>query len=102
MNTPSTSATSRPRLSALDKGILALHVLVAAALGIIGFAGVDDPSFGDLQRFVIVMLVGAWVAGVIGAGLAARRVAHRRLRAGLLLAGPPAAMLLLIAALRLG
>lgn len=89
-------------LSPVDKGILALHVLAAGVFGAVGIAGANDPDWGDLQRFVIVMFVGAWVAGVLVVGLLARRVEKPWIRSVLLLAAPPAAILVVVATARFG
>jgi hypothetical protein len=99
MNRPTNRAG---RLSPVDKGILALHVLAACVLGAVGRAGAHDPDWGDLQRFVIVMFVGAWIAGALVVGLVARRIEKLWIRSVLLLGAPPVAILLLVGAARFG
>lgn len=99
MNT-TTSRTGR--LTPVDKGILGFHVLAAAILGAIAIAGANDPDWGDLQRFVIVMFVGAWIAGVLVVGLVARRIDRVWARTALLVVAPPAAILLLAGLARFG
>ena len=72
----SIKAPRRP-LSRLDRAIIALHGVVAAVFGIIGFLEADDPGWRDVQRLVIVMLVGLWVSGIVVVGVLARLVGKR-------------------------
>jgi hypothetical protein len=83
-----TTTTPRRSFSRLERAILAVHGVFAAAFGVIGFLGADDPDWGDLQRLVVIMLVGVWVAGVAASAALAWRVNHRGGRVALLLAGP--------------
>ncbi|NNL14555.1 MAG: hypothetical protein HKO82_12825 [Acidimicrobiia bacterium] len=94
-------AQRRP-LSRLDRAIIALHGVVAVVFGIIGFLEADDPGWRDLQRFVIVMLVGLWVSGIVVVGVLARLVGNQVVRAVLLLAGPLLGIALLIGASTIG
>jgi len=96
--------TQRPRrsLSRIERAILAIHGLVAAVVGIIGFIGANDPGFGDLQRIVIVMLVGLWAMGIVAIGLAARLIANQWARVAVLLVGPFAGILLVFGRSMLG
>lgn len=96
MNTP-TKQARRP-LSQLDRGILMFHGLVAAAFGIVGFAGANDPEFGGLQRFLVVMLIGLWAGGIVGMAVIARLVNNEWARAVILLAGPFLGIVILVGA----
>ena len=70
--------------------------------GIIGFLEADDPGWRDVQRLVIVMLVGLWVSGIVVVGVFARLVGNQVVRAALLLAGPLLGIALLIGASTIG
>lgn len=89
-------------LSTIDRTILSVHGLAAAVVGIVGLIGANDPSWGDLQRFVIVMLIGMWVAGIVVMGLVARFVPNQWARTVILLAGPFIGIALVLGMSRLG
>ena len=99
-----TSSTEKPNrtLTRIDRSILALHGLAAAVIGVIAFAGANDPGWGDLQRLDIVMLIGLWVAGIIAMGFVVRLVKNQWARAGILLGGPFIGVVFLLGASRLG
>ncbi len=82
------SEKQRRTLSTFDRSILALHGLVAGVVGTVGILGANDPGWGDLQRLVVVMLIGLWVAGIVVVGLIARLFTNKWARAVILLAGP--------------
>lgn len=93
MGTPS----QRPRrpLSRVDRAILVLHGLVAAAFGVVGFVDVD-PDWAGLQRTLIVMLVGLWAGGIVATAVIARLVTNAWIRTAVLLAGPFAGIAVLV------
>lgn len=91
-----------PSLSSIDRAILALHGLAAGVIGVVAFISANDPDFGDLQRIVIVMLVGLWGAGIVATGYVARMVRNAWGRAALLLAGPFIGILLVFGRSMLG
>jgi len=85
---PATTEPHRRPFSIIDRGILILHSVVAGGIGIVAFIGASDPDFGDLQRIVIVMLIGLWGLGIFAIGFFARLVSKVWARIVLLLAGP--------------
>ena len=86
MNT--TSATKKRSLSRVDRAILAAHALIAGTFGSVGFFSASDPGWQDLQRLVIVMLVGLWIAGIAAMAAVATFVHNPWARVALLLGGP--------------
>ena len=74
-----TTTAREPRrpLSTVDRAILTIHGLVAGVVGVIAFVGANDPGWGDLQRLVIVMLIGLWAAGIVAMSVFARMVNNR-------------------------
>ena len=84
------SVDGRPprRLSSLDWSILVVHTALAAGIGVVGFLGADDPGWGDLQRVVVLMLVGLWGVGILASALVARPIHNPWVRTAILLAGP--------------
>ena len=97
-----TNTQSRRPLSRIDRGILALHGLVAAGVGVAGFIGANDPDWGDVQRLVIVMLIGLWAGGIAIMAVLARLVSNPWGRAAVLLAGPFAGIALVFGRSMLG
>ncbi|MDH3306892.1 MAG: hypothetical protein OEO77_05180 [Acidimicrobiia bacterium] len=83
-----TTEKQRRTLSTCEQSILAVHGLVAGIVGTVGFLGANDPGWGDLQRLVILMLIGLWMAGIVAMGLIARLFANKWARAMILLGGP--------------
>jgi hypothetical protein len=89
-------------LSRLDTTIIALHAVVAFGVGVIGFFQVDDPGFRDLQRLVILMMIGLWAAGIVATAVIARLIANQWARAAVLLVGPFVGIVLLVATSAIG
>jgi len=83
-----TSATKKRPLSRVDRAILVAHALIAGTFGVIGFFSATDPGWQDLQRFVIVMFVGLWIAGIAAMAAVATFVHNPWARMALLLGGP--------------
>ncbi|MBT8202437.1 MAG: hypothetical protein KJO87_03935 [Acidimicrobiia bacterium] len=83
-------------LSTADKAILGGHLVLAAGFGTYGFLNATDPGWSDLQRAVVLILVGLWLGGIALMAVLARRIDHRLGRYALLLAGPFVGILLLI------
>jgi hypothetical protein len=88
-------------LTRLDRTILVVHGLLAVCFGAIGFFSVGDPDWGDLQRIVVVMMVGLWLGGLAAVATVARFVRPRVVRASLLIFGPVLAVLGFLGAARL-
>jgi hypothetical protein len=97
-----TTKRPRPKLSTIDRAILAVHGLVAGVVGVVAFVGANDPDWGGLQRLVIVMVIGLWAAGIVAVGLVARLITHRWARALVLVAGPFIGILLVFGGSMLG
>ncbi len=89
------SRIRRP-LSTADKAILGGHLLLAGGFGVYGFLNATEPGWSDLQRAVVITLVGLWLGGIALMAYLAQRINHRVGRYALLLAGPFIGILLLI------
>ena len=89
---------TKPRLSTIDRVILALHTLTAIGLGTAGFidsSGSD--GMADLARAVLAILTGLWLAGILVSGLLARYAIVRRwLRTAVVALGPAIGVVVLI------
>lgn len=88
-------------LSTIDKSIVALHAIVAAALGIYGFFDVD-PDWAGLQRIAIMMMIGLWAGGIAASAIIARMVRAQWIRVLILLAVPFVGIAVLVAQTALG
>lgn len=95
------SSAARARFTRLDRGILVAHGLLGAGFGAIGLVSSRDPDWGDLQRVVVLVLVGLWLGGHAAIAAVARFVRPQAVRALLLIIGPPLAVLGFVAAARL-
>ena len=87
MSTTTESRRRRP-YSKADKAILIAQGVLVVVVGILAFASANDPDWGDLQRLVIVMLLGLWMAGLAAAAVLARFVENRWWRYAVLLVVP--------------
>ena len=92
---------SNPRplrtLSKLENAIIALHAVFACGVGVVGFLQANDPGFGDLQRLVILMMIGLWAAGIVAMAVIARLIANQWVRIAVLLVGPFVGIVLIVA-----
>lgn len=91
-----TTADSRRPLSAFERVVIALHCVAAGVVGVVGFASATDPGWRDLQRLLILMLIGLWVGGIVAMAVIARLVNNKWGRAAILLAGPFLGIVLLV------
>ncbi|MCZ7533689.1 MAG: hypothetical protein M5U23_09820 [Acidimicrobiia bacterium] len=57
---------SRRPLSRLEKAAVIVQVVVAGTFGVVGLVQSDDPDWGGLLRFVVLMMTALWFAGIIG------------------------------------
>lgn len=101
-SSPTIGEKLRRPLSTLDRSILALHGLAAGIVGVIAFLGANDPDWGDLQRIVILMLIGLWVAGIVAMSFVVRLVKSQWIRTAILLGGPFIGIVLLVGQSMLG
>lgn len=86
---------SRRAFSTPERVIIGVQVLLALGFGIFGILDATDPDWGALQRVVIFMMVGIWLAGIAGMVLIARLVSHKVARVAILVAAPLAGFLLI-------
>lgn len=87
----------RRPLSAYERTIPIAYALVAGTFGVFSYLAADDPDFGDLQRLLVVILIGLWVLSIAAVAAVARFVDNRWSRAAILLAGPIVAITLSVA-----
>jgi hypothetical protein len=80
-----------------EKVIIIVQVMLALGFGLFGMLEANDPDWGDLQRLVIFMIVGIWLAGIAGMVLVARLINHKVARIAILVLAPFAGFLLIAA-----
>lgn len=78
-----------------------MNLMLAAAFGIVGFIGADDPNWRGLQRLAVMTLVVLWLAGLGAAVLGGRYIEQRWVRSTLLAAAPVGVLLVFLALIRL-
>lgn len=85
----------RRPFSTSEKVIIGVQVALALGFGVFGILEASDPDWGDLQRIVILMMVGLWLAGIACMVLVARLVSHQVARIAILVGAPLAGFLLI-------
>ncbi len=83
------------RPTRVDQWVLGLHIAVAAAYGVFGILGANDPGWSGLQRLLVAMIVTVWGVGILSAWLLARRFESQTVRL-LVLAGAPFAIIFVV------
>ncbi len=78
----------RRPFSVLEKAVIALQVTAGVAFGVYGMIDVSDPGWADLQRALILMMVGIWMGGVVGAAALSRLVDNQIGRLAILVSIP--------------
>ncbi|KAA3641591.1 MAG: hypothetical protein DWP92_00945 [Armatimonadetes bacterium] len=90
------SEKSRRPLSRLEKAAVILQVAVAGTFGIVGLVQSDDPDWGGLLRFLVLMMTALWFAGIVGSVFLALVFEKTAIRLAILLVVPLAAFAVMI------
>ncbi len=90
------SDTSRRPLSRLEKAAVILQVAVAGVFAIVGLVQSDDPDWGGLLRFVVLMMTALWFAGIVGSVFLALAFERTTIRLAILLIVPLGAFVVMI------
>ena len=95
MSTPSQPTKSRRDFSVAERRIIAVQFVVAVGFGAVALFQVNDPDWGDLQRFLIIVLLCIWLVGIAVSVVVARLVDSSLGRIAILVVGPFAGFLLM-------